>query len=375
MKTETKFSIPILDLKAQYKSIQAEIMSAVESVFESQHFVLGKEGIALEKELASYCQTDFAIGCASGSDALLLALMAIDIKPGDEVITTPFTFFATAGSIARLGAKPVFVDIDPDTFNLDPKLITEKITEKTRAIIPVHLFGQCAEMDEILAIAKSHNLAVIEDAAQAIGSEYKGRQAGSLGLISCLSFFPTKNLGAAGDGGMMLTNNAELAEKLKTLRVHGSNPKYYYRMLGINSRLDELQAAVLRVKFKYLESWTKSRQENAAYYDKLFATYNLKQVKTPKVLPYCRHTFHQYTICVSDRNNLMNYLKENGITTEIYYPLALHEQDCFAYLGQNSLPESEKAAATVLSLPIYAELTREQLDYIVLKIAKFYGED
>ncbi len=377
MTTQTKFSIPILDLKAQYQTIKSEVMSAVESVFESQYFILGKEGISLEETLAPYCQAKFAIGCASGSDALLIALMAIDIKPGDEVITTPFTFFATGGSVSRLGAKPVFVDIDPDTFNLDPKLIEEKITERTRAIIPVHLFGQCAEMNEILAIAKRHNLAVIEDAAQAIGSEYYGKRAGSMGLINTLSFFPSKNLGAAGDAGMMLTNDPDLAEKLQVLRVHGGKPKYYYKMLGCNSRLDELQAAVLRVKFNYLESWTKKRQENAAHYDQLFADYKLKeQVKTPKVLPYCRHIFHQYTIRVPKRDQLMAYLKENGVGTEIYYPLSLHQQNCFAYLGQQtgSLPHSEQATQEVLSLPVYPELTSEQQDYVVSIVAKFYAQ-
>lgn len=376
MSAKPKFSIPILDLKAQYKTIKSEIMQAVESVFESQYFVLGKEGVALEEELAPYCGVKYAIGCASGSDALLIALMALDIKPGDEVITTPFTFFATGGSVSRLGAKPVFVDIDPETFNIDPKLIEAHINERTRAIIPVHLFGQCAEMNEILAIANKHNIPVIEDAAQSIGSEYHGKRAGSLGLIGCLSFFPSKNLGAAGDAGMMLTNDEELAEKLRILRVHGGKPKYYYRMLGCNSRLDELQAAVLRVKFKYLENWTKARQENAARYNNLFAQYKLtEQVKTPVVLPYCRHIFHQYTIQTSKRDQLMAYLKENGIGTEIYYPLSLHQQDCFAYLGQKtgSLPNSERAAAEVLSLPIYPELTEEQQDYVVSTIASFYA--
>ncbi len=375
MSAKPKFSIPILDLKAQYKSIKSEIMAAVEVVFESQYFILGKEGVALEEALAPYCGVKYAIGCASGSDALLLALMALDIKPGDEVITTPFTFFATGGSVSRLGAKPVFVDIDSETFNIDPKLIEAKINERTRAIMPVHLFGQCAEMNEISAIANKYNIPVIEDAAQAIGSEYYGKRAGSLGLVGCLSFFPSKNLGAAGDAGMMLTNDEELAEKLRILRVHGGKPKYYYRMLGCNSRLDELQAAVLRIKFKYLEDWTKARQENATRYNNLFAQYKLTdQVKTPKVLPYCRHIFHQYTICVSKRDELMAYLKENGIGTEIYYPLSLHQQDCFSYLGQvtGSLPNSEKAAAEVLSLPIYPELTEEQQDYVVSTIASFY---
>ncbi|MBI4854219.1 MAG: DegT/DnrJ/EryC1/StrS family aminotransferase [Acidobacteria bacterium] len=370
-------SVPLLDLKAQYQNIKSEIMSAVESIFESQYFILGKEGVALEEALAPYCDTKFAIGCASGSDALLIALMAIDIKPGDEVITTPFTFFATGGSVSRLGAKPVFVDIDPDTFNIDPKLIEEKITSRTRAIIPVHLFGQCAEMNEILEIANRHNLVVIEDAAQAIGSEYYGKRAGSMGLIGCLSFFPSKNLGAAGDAGMMLTSDPDLAEKLRVLRVHGGKPKYYYRMLGVNSRLDELQATVLKVKFNHLESWTKARQENASRYDKLFADYKLiEQVKLPKVLSYCRHIFHQYTICVSDRDQLMKHLKDNDIGTEVYYPLSLHQQDCFAYLGQlaGSLPKSEQAANQVLSLPIYPELTLEQQDYVVSTIAKFYAQ-
>lgn len=375
MTVEVKQQIPILDLKAQYKTIKSEVMAAVEAVFDSQYFILGREGEELEKLIAEYSQVKYAIGCASGSDALLLALMALDLKPGDEVITTPFTFFATGGSIARLGATPVFVDIEPDTFNIDPNAIEAHITARTRAIMPVHLFGQIAEMDAIMDIANRHNLAVIEDAAQAIGAEYRGKRAGSIGLIGTLSFFPTKNLGGAGDGGMMLTNDEKLAERLRILRVHGGKPKYYYRELGCNSRLDELQAAVLRVKFHHLESWTKARQANAARYNELFVKHGLdNKVGLPIVRDYCRHIFHQYTLRVDARDQLMAHLKSENIGTEIYYPLSLHQQDCFAYLEKRALPVTEKASQEVLSLPIYPELTPEQQQRVVEVIAQFYAD-
>lgn len=369
--------VPLLDLVAQYQTIKSEIMAAVESVFERQQFILGREGEALESEVADYSHARFAIGCASGSDALLLALMAIGVGPDDEVITSPFTFFATGGTVARLGAKPVFVDIEPDTFNIDPALIEARVTARTKAIIPVHIFGQCAEMKAINEIAARHNLHVIEDAAQAIGAEYHGQRAGVIGQIGCLSFFPTKNLGGAGDGGMLLTNDEALAERLRILRVHGGKPKYYYRVLGCNSRLDELQAAVLRVKLRYLDQWTAARQSHAKVYDELLAELGLApHVHRPVVREYCRHIFHQYTVRCEDRDRLMAYLKEQGIGCEIYYPLPLHEQDCFAYLGQRkgSLPVSEQAAREVLSLPIYPELTAKQQAIVVETIAKFYDQ-
>ena len=375
--TDNQQSIPLLDLKAQYNTIKPEILAAVEKVFDSQYFIMGSEVAALEQEIAAYCKVKFAIGCASGSDALLLALMAIDLKRDEEVITTPFTFFATGGSVARLGAKPIFVDIDPETFNIDPAQIEAAITPRTRVIMPVHLFGQCAEMDEIMGLANKYNLVVIEDAAQAIGAEYKGQQAGSIGAMGCLSFFPSKNLGAAGDAGMLLTNDEVLAEKLRILRVHGGQPKYYYKMLGCNSRLDELQAAVLRVKLTHLEQWTTARQKNADLYNNLFAEFNLNdKVQIPIVHDYCRHIFHQYTLRVPERDQLMAFLKEHGVSTEIYYPLSLHQQECFAYLGQETgtLPDAERAASEVLALPIYPELSASQQRYVVEIIAKFYAQ-
>jgi dTDP-4-amino-4,6-dideoxygalactose transaminase len=373
--TKTGQQVPLLDLIAQYRTIKAEIMAAVEAVFERQQFILGSEVEKLEQAIAGYSQTKFAIGCASGSDALLLALMALDIGQDDEVITSPFTFFATGGAVSRLGAKPIFVDIDPRTFNIDPERIEERITPRTRAIIPVHLFGQCAEMDSIMEIASRHNLPVIEDAAQAIGAEYQGRRAGSIGHIGCFSFFPTKNLGGAGDGGMLVTDDAQLAEKLRILRVHGGKPKYYYHILGCNSRLDELQAAVLNVKMRYLEQWTGARRQNAVKYDQLIDEYKLQNhIEPPVVLPHCRHIFHQYTIRSKSRDQLMAHLRANGIGTEIYYPLSLHEQGCFAYLEQRTgdLPNSEQAAKEVLSLPIYPELTFEQQQTVINTVAAFY---
>lgn len=368
--------VPLLDLKAQYSEIKSELMAAVEDVFERQQFILGPDVASLEKAVAAYSTTSHAIGCASGSDALLLALMALDTRPGDEVITTPFTFFATGGAIARLGARPVYVDIDPATFNIDPAAIERAITEKTRAIMPVHLFGQVAEMDEIMEIAARHNLYVIEDAAQAIGAEYKGRRAGSIGHIGCLSFFPTKNLGGAGDGGMVLTNDDHLAEKIRTLRVHGGRIEYVYKMVGCNSRLDELQAAVLRVKLKHLDSWTERRRENACFYNQLFAEH-CPMVIPPVTRDYCKHIFHQYTIRAPKRDGLMNWLKERKIGSKVYYPVPLHLQECFAYLGYRSgdLPHAELASQEVLSLPIYPELTKEQMTLVVNTIREFYDKE
>jgi len=372
--------VPLLDLKAQYATIKDEIKAAINEVLESQYFIMGPKVQKFEEEITKYCNVQHAVGVASGSDALLLALMAIDVGHGDEVITTPYTFFATAGSISRLGTKPVFVDIDAKTYNINPELIAEKITDKTKAIIPVHLYGQCADMDPILEIGKKYNLCIIEDAAQAIGAEYKGKKAGSMGDIGCLSFFPSKNLGGYGDGGMVITNNAELAEKIRVLRTHGAKPKYYHSLIGVNSRLDALQAAVLSVKLKYLDDWSRARRKNAENYNHLFTD---TDVVTPYVEPYNYHIYNQYIIRVSKyakpsresgRDDLQEFLKERNIGTAIYYPVSLHLQGCYAGLGyrEGDFPESEKAAKETLALPIYSELTEEQQTAVVDAIKEFY---
>ncbi|MBE7470269.1 MAG: transcriptional regulator [Anaerolineae bacterium] len=387
-------SVPLLDLKPQYAPIKEEIQAAINRVCDSQYFIMGPEVSELESELAAYCQTQFALGVSSGTDALILALMAIDLKPGDEVITTPYTFFATAGSVARLGATAVFADIDPQTYNLDPAQLEAKITPKTRAIIPVHLYGQCADMDPIMEIAQKHNLYVIEDAAQAIGSEYKGRRAGSIGHIGCFSFFPSKNLGAFGDGGAVSTNDPELAEQMRILRVHGAEPKYYHKFVGGNFRLDALQAAVIRIKLKYLDSWTAGRQRNAARYNQLFSEAGLagSQLTLPVEsresgqyalrtdaeigpFPGHRHIYNQYILrAATQRDELRAFLTERKIGTEIYYPVSLHQQECFAEWGGQSgqFPHSEAAAVQTLAVPIYPELTDEQLQAVVTGIAEFY---
>jgi len=360
--------IPLLDLKAQYATIRDEIRAAVDEVLESQHFILGPTVEKLENEVAQYCNTEYAIGVASGTDALALSLMAIDVGPGDEVITTPYTFFATAGSISRLGATPTFVDINPKTYNIDPNLIEEKITDKTRAIIPVHLYGQCVDMNPILEIAQKYNLKVIEDAAQAIGAEHNKHRAASMGDLGCLSFFPSKNLGGYGDGGMVVTNNEELAERVKVLRVHGSKPKYFHRVIGCNSRLDTIQAAVLRVKFKYLDDWNQKRRENAQRYDRLLEG---TQVIPPYVEPHNAHIYNQYTIRVEHRDAIEKHLKSRGIGCALYYPLPLHLQECYEHLGyrEGDFPESEKAARQTISIPIYPELTEVQQRYVVENLA------
>ena len=355
--------VPMLDLNAQYEPMKDRVLQAMKDVFDSKRFVNGPQVKELEEKLADYCHCKHAIGVTSGTDALLISLMAFGIGEGDEVITTPFTFFATAGSIFRVGAKPVFVDIDPKTYNINSERIEEKITNKTKAIMPVHIFGQCAEMDKINEIAKKHGLFVIEDAAQAIGSEYKGRRAGSLGDVGCFSFFPSKNLGCCGDGGLVTTNNDELAEKIRILRQHGSKPKYYHKIIGGNFRLDTMQAAVLLEKFPYLEEWHKGRQKNAEYYNE-----HLKDVVvTPFVESYNIMIYNQYTIRTSMRDELQNKLNEANIGNAIYYPVPLHLQECFAYLGykEGDLPESEKATQEVVSIPIYPELTDEQMDYVI----------
>jgi dTDP-4-amino-4,6-dideoxygalactose transaminase len=368
--------VPLLDLKAQYGSIEDEIRAAMERVLASQHFILGPEVEALEHEVAAYSQCACGIGVSSGTDALLAALMAIDLQPGDEVITTPYTFFATAGSISRLGGRPVFVDIDPLTYNIAPDLLEDAITSRTKAIIPVHLFGQMADMSPIMEIAKRHNLYVIEDAAQAIGAEYHGKRAGSIGEMGCFSFFPSKNLGAFGDAGMVVTNDATLADKLKLIRGHGAVPKYYHRLVGGNFRLDALQAAVLRVKLKYLDQWTAARQRNATIYRRLFEDAALvdTDISLPVDVSQGRHIYNQFVIRTRQRDELQAHLSVRQIGSEIYYPLPLHLQACFAALGyrEGDFPSSEAAANETLALPIYPELTEEMQIAVATAVAGFY---
>jgi dTDP-4-amino-4,6-dideoxygalactose transaminase len=368
--------IPFLDLKAQFAEIRGEVLEAVTRVLESQHFILGPEVDALEREFAKYVGVEFAIGCASGSDALLLAQMAIGIESGDEVVTSPFTFGATAGSIARLNARPVFVDIRPDTFNFDERQLETAITSRTRAIMPVHLFGVPANMDVVLEIARRYDLAVIEDAAQAIGARWKERRVGSLGTCGCFSFFPSKNLGAAGDGGMITTNDPQLAQRLRVLRVHGARKKYRYDLLGINSRLDALQATILRVKLRYLENWTAGRRRNAENYGKLFAKYDLR-LALPCSPANSFHVYNQYSIRAPRRDDLQSYLRDRGISTEVYYPSPLHVEPAFAYLGYRNgdFQNAERCCREVLSLPIYPELTLDCQRAIVATIANFYQHE
>jgi len=366
---------PFLDLQAQFRSIRAEVMDAVTAVLESQKCVLGPEVDAFEKEVADYVGARFAVSCASGTDALLLALMALKVGPGDEVITTPFTFVATVGSIVRLGARPVFVDIDPVTFNLDPARLAAAITSRTRAILPVHLFGLAADMDPILSLAAQSNIPVVEDAAQAIGATYNGKQVGTFGAFGCFSFFPSKNLGAAGDGGLITTDSPELAEFLRVLRGHGSRERYYYDNIGTNSRLDSIQAAILRIKLRYLDSWTEGRHRNAETYRQLFTEFDLLDRITLPATPANRsHIYNQYTIRSARRTELKSHLLAAGIPSEIYYPLPLHLQRAFAYLGykEGDFPHSEVAAREVLSLPIYSELSPEQLRAVVAAVAQFF---
>jgi dTDP-4-amino-4,6-dideoxygalactose transaminase len=367
--------VPLLDLAAQYQTIRWEIRTAMERVCESQNFILGPEVAALEQEIASFCGAGYAVGVSSGTDALLVALMAAGIGPDDEVITSTFSFFATAGVIARLGARPIFVDIESESFNLDPEELRSKLSLRTKAILPVHLFGRCASMDAVLESARRHGCAVIEDAAQSIGArDYQGRPAGSMGDIGCFSFFPSKNLGAFGDAGMAITNDAKLAEKLRVLRVHGGKPKYHHRIIGGNFRLDALQAAVLRVKLKYLSLWTKARRRNAARYRGLFSEAGLSQVVLPQDAP--GHIYNQFVIRCAERDALQAFLRRKNIESEIYYPVPLHLQECFEHLGyrQGRFPRAEAAAEQVLALPIYPELSEAQQGYVVDRICEFYGQ-
>ena len=371
-------NVPLLDLQAQYASLRDGLHQAIERVMASQRFVLGDEVRELESSIAEYCQTKHAIACASGSDALLLALMALDVKTGDEVITTPFSFFATAAAITRLGATPVFVDIDPHTYNLDTSRVADAITPKTKVILPVHLYGQCAHMDPLLELVEGDGIAVIEDAAQAIGATDNGRPAGSMGLAGCFSFYPTKNLGGAGDGGMLTTNDDNMAQRLRRLRTHGGITEYEHSEVGINSRLDELQAAVLRVKLPSLDQWSEERAKKAAVYSRLLSEAELSfPLTTPQVRSDGRHIFHQYVIRVpGNRDALIEHLKTRCVGTKVYYPIPLHRQECFAYLGykEGDFPESESAARETLALPVYPEMTGEQQEYVVEAIKSFRHE-
>jgi dTDP-4-amino-4,6-dideoxygalactose transaminase len=368
-------NVPLLDLQAQYASLRDDVRPAIERVLESQRFVLGDEVRRLETSIAEYCHAKYAVGCASGSDALLLALMALDVKSGDEIVTTPFSFFATGSCIARLGARPVFVDIDPATYNIDVSQVADVITSRTKAIIPVHIYGQCAEMDPLLALGERHGIPIVEDAAQAIGATDRGRPAGSMGAIGCFSFYPTKNLGGAGDGGIITTNDQQLEQRLKRLRAHGGITEYMHNEVGINSRLDELQAAVLNVKLPRLDKWSDERAQRAALYTQLLNEADLSfEVTTPFVRPDCRHIFHQYVIRVPRyRDAMMEHLKERGVGTKVYYPVPLHLQECFSYLGykQGAFPEAERAAADTFALPAYPELSEAQQAYVVDSIRSF----
>jgi len=391
-KPETvKLNVPLLDLKPQYEALKSELDAAMQAVAASQHFILGPSVKALEEQIATYTHCKFGIGVSSGTDALLLALMALDIGRGDEVITSSYTFFATGGTVARVGARPIFLDIDPVSFNQDAALVKDFLYRhcerrgdgvynkatggRVRALMPVHLYGQSADMDPLMELAREFGLKVVEDAAQAIGTEYpKERRVGSIGDIGCFSFFPSKNLGAFGDAGLCTTNDPALAERMRIMRVHGGKPKYYHKVVGGNFRLDELQAAVLLVKFRHLEAWHRGRQKNAAFYDRAFAAAKLDaRVRTPATKPGYRHIYNQYVIRVPERDRMRDYLKECGIGTEIYYPVPLHVQECFADLGYKpgDCPESMRAAAETIALPIYPELSEAQQQHVVDSVAGF----
>jgi dTDP-4-amino-4,6-dideoxygalactose transaminase len=362
--------VPFLDLKRQYSTIKKEIDEAVLSVLSNTQFILGPEVKNLEEKVAAYCGAKFAIGVASGTDALLLSLRACEVKPGDEVITSSFSFFASAGVISRLGANPVFVDVDAETYNIDFDQIEKRISQKTKAIMPVHLFGQCADMDPIMDIAKRNDLKVVEDAAQAIGAKYNGKKAGTMGDFGCFSFFPSKNLGGAGDGGMVITNDPDMAEMIRILRIHGSKPKYYHSTIGYNSRLDTLQAAILGVKLKYLDEWSKKRREHAEVYNSAFKDLDMI---TPKEESFSYHIYNQYTIAVKNRDKLRKYLKEKEIGHDSYYPVPLHLQECYKFLGykKGDVPVSERKSEEVVSIPIYPELTKEEQEYVISVIKEF----
>lgn len=386
--------VPLLDLRSQFVEIEKEIRDAIDRVLDSQYFILGPEVAELEKEVADYSGASWGVGVASGSDAILLALMALDVGPGDAVVTTPYTFFSTAGSITRLGAAPLFVDIKPDSYNMDPAALEAVLSGlkkkgggyvtadglRVKAVMPVHLYGQMADMDPICTLAETYNLSVVEDAAQAIGSEYKGKRAGSMGDVGCFSFFPSKNLGAFGDGGMIATSSEDIRDKIVMLRNHGSKPKYYHKYVGLNSRLDAIQGAVLRVKLKYLDGWSEARKENADLYRKLLKDAGLLKpdgpVTAPLELADRRHIYNQFVIRVEKRDDLRTFLGDNDIGTEIYYPVPLHLQECYADLGfrEGDLPVSEAAARETLALPIYPELTDDMQRSIVEVIGEFYGK-
>jgi dTDP-4-amino-4,6-dideoxygalactose transaminase len=362
--------LPMLDLKAQYATIKNEVLAAVSEVLESQCCIGGPKVAELEEKIAAISDCKFAVGVSSGTDAILSSLMGLEIGAGAEVITTPFTFISTVGCIVRTGAKPVFVDIDHRTFNINAELISQAVTKKTRAIIPVHLFGQMADMDPIMEIADKHNLVVIEDAAQSITSTYKGKKAGSIGTVGCFSFFPSKNLGGIGDGGMIVTNDEKLYRRLVMMRNHGQNPKYYYKYVGGNFRLDPIQAAVLLVKLPYLDEWSQARRRNADYYNRKFAA---TPVTTSYVSPDCVSIYNQYVIRVPKRDEVVANLRKNNIGCEIYYPVPMHLQECFASLGykKGDFPQAEKAAEEVLALPVYPELTDDMKDYVVGTVLSF----
>jgi dTDP-4-amino-4,6-dideoxygalactose transaminase len=369
--------IPLLDLVAQHRTIRNEVLQDVIRVVDSQKFILGEDVQAFEAYIAAYCSTQFAVGCASGSDALFLALTAGGIGPGDRVLTTPYSFFATAGEICHAGATPVFADVDPSTFNIDPAKARAAVQRdgRIKAIIPVHLFGACADMDPVLALAEEHDLLVVEDAAQSLGAEYKARRAGSLGHMGCFSFYPSKNLGGYGDGGMVTTTDAALADKLSALRVHGARRKYHHDWVGVNSRLDALQAAVLRVKLRHLDGWTAKRQEHAELYHRLFT-----ERRTPVILPVrkpyqTRHVYNQFVIRAERRDELQRFLAGQGIGTDIYYPVPMHQQACFGYLGykRGDFPVSEELAGTSLALPVYPELSSSDIEFICDTVHAFFA--
>lgn len=375
---ESTQPVPFIDLVAQYQTIRDEVREAVDRCFETQHFILGEEVTLLEQEIAQYCDARHAIGCASGTDALILALMALGVGPGDEVITSPFTFFASASAIHRVGARPVLVDIEPHSFNICPEQVAKAITPRTKAIMPVHIFGQCAEMEPLWRLSAKYKIPIVEDSAQAIGAEYRGRRTGVLGTIGCFSFFPTKNLGGAGDGGIMTTDDPELAARLKRLRVHGDMGGYNHVEVGYNSRLDALQATVLRVKLRHLDSWTEARNQNAARYAQLIQSNGLQDaIELPQVMKDRRHVFNQFTTRIKDgrRAAVIQSMKEQQIGCAVYYPIPLHLQKCFDYLGYKpgDLPESEKAAAEVLSLPIYSELPANHLERVIEGLSTALG--